>query len=106
MSDQEDEGGIIDFIAKIIITCVLIYIVAYFTGYQSLLNKFVKDNFGSLLKGTKAVGAEVVKELDKRGVTIPDELRKATATNNSFADINVLNNINNSTNQIEIEEVN
>lgn len=98
MSDKEDEGGIIDFVAKIIVTCVLIYVVAYFTGYQSLLNKFMRDNFGSFLKSTKAVGKEVVKELDKRGITVPNELRKATGAN--VVDVNTLDS-----NKIEIEEV-
>ncbi|MBR1733892.1 MAG: hypothetical protein IJ730_00330 [Alphaproteobacteria bacterium] len=75
-NNNSESSGILDFIAKIAITIIFIYVVAYFTGYSGLLKEAVNEAAAPVIKNAQQMGKEALQELDKHGISVPDEVRK------------------------------
>ena len=71
MSDEKkDEGGIIDFLAKVVFTMVLVYVVSYFSGYHEMVMGFLRNTFHPAIKVAKDTTRAVDIELKRRGIHV------------------------------------
>ena len=70
MSEEKDEGGIIDFLAKVVFTIILVYVASYFSGYHDMVMGFLKNTFQPAIKAAKDTSKAVDIELKRRGIHV------------------------------------
>lgn len=73
MSEEKDEGGIVDFLAKVVFTVILVYVASYFSGYHDMVMSFLKDTFQPAIKAAKDTSKAVDIELKRRGIHVSNK---------------------------------
>lgn len=59
--EKEEEGGIIDFLFKIVFTVILLYVVSYFSGFHQIFGGIL----GDLVKPILMAGEELLRSAIK-----------------------------------------
>ena len=92
MSDEKDEGGIIDFLAKVVFTMVLVYVVSYFSGYHEMVMGFLRNTFHPAIKVAKDTTRAVDIELKRRGIHVSNNGVQYIAPTKTETESNSKNN--------------
>ena len=73
MSKEKDEGGIIDFLAKVVFTIILVYVASYFSGHHDMIMVFLINTFQPAIKAAKDTSKAIDIELKRRGIHVSNK---------------------------------